>query len=388
MPLFAGMKAVLDAMDYNIAILDKEGTILYTNTAWNEFAVMNGHPHPKRFAGINYLTVCDTAAGRYSEEASEAANGIREVIRGERKRFLLEYSCFTNDNPEQWFNLHACKFELGESVLYFAAHENITHIKHNEAALRETEKKYNLLDENVTDMISVHDKDGRYSFVSHSVKPMLGYTPEEMIGKSAYDFFHPDDLPAVSRSHRAIIETPHVSTVSYRIRKKDGPYLWVETTSKVVSDSTTGEIAQVIAVTRDITERKKAEELLNEHQNSLEKTVRERTAELQKANSTLKDEVLERVKAQSERKKSEQLFKMLIENIPVATYIKDAEGRYVEVNAHYTKISGYSYDEVIGKTDFELYTEEVAREFRGKRFTGGGGKPAHHLRRAFFIKRP
>jgi signal transduction histidine kinase len=144
-------------------------------------------------------------------------------------------------------------------VLYFAAHENITHIKHNEAALRETEKKYNLLDENVTDMISVHEKDGRYSFVSHS--------------------------------HRAIIETPHVSTASYRIRQKDGPYLWVETTSKVVSDSTTGEIAQVIAVTRDITERKKAEELLNEHQNSLEKTVRERTAELQKANSTLKEEL-------------------------------------------------------------------------------------------------
>jgi hypothetical protein len=41
------------------------------------------HNEMPLFAGINYLTVCDTAAGRYSEEASEAANGIREVIRGE-----------------------------------------------------------------------------------------------------------------------------------------------------------------------------------------------------------------------------------------------------------------------------------------------------------------
>jgi PAS domain S-box-containing protein len=304
------------------------------------------------------------ATGKYSEEAADAAEGVREIIRGERKRFLMEYPCFSKTNPDRWFNLHACNFKLGERMLYIAAHEDITHVKRKEAALRETERKYKLLDENVTDMISVHDRDGTYSFVSHSVKTMLGYTPEEMIGKSAYDFFHPDDISAVSHSHNSIMEAPQVSTVSYRIRKKDRSYLWVETTSKVVLDSTTGEIAQVIAVTRDISERKKAEELLNAHQNRLEKTVRERTAELQVANNTLKNEVLERVKAQSERKKSEKLFKMLIENIPVATYIKDAEGRYVEVNTYYTKIAGYSYDEIIGRTDFELYNEVFAREYR------------------------
>jgi PAS domain S-box-containing protein len=200
--------------------------------------------------------------------------------------------------------------------------------KRVEEALRDSEQRYRLLAENATDMISRHSPDGIYLYTSPVCRTLLGYDPEELVGHDAYDFFHPDDLDAIRRSHSTILEQYASYTVPYRIRRKDGEYLWVETNSKTVRNPETGQIEEIVAITRDITERKRAQDALQhseqelrelyrqleDHSRNLEAKVAARTREIERRrrvaeslrgmltvlNSDLPlDEILEHIVAQA-----------------------------------------------------------------------------------------
>ncbi len=129
-----------------------------------------------------------------------------------------------------------------------------------ESELRESDARHRLLAEHSTDMISRHDAEGRYLYASPACTRLLGYQPEELVGKSAYDFFHPEDIPEVRESHEDILEQPIVNCVSYRIRKKDGTYTWFETTSQTIRNEATGQIESIIAVSRDTAARRAVEQ--------------------------------------------------------------------------------------------------------------------------------
>ncbi|MFZ5570306.1 MAG: PAS domain-containing sensor histidine kinase [Thermodesulfobacteriota bacterium] len=128
-----------------------------------------------------------------------------------------------------------------------------------EKALQESERQFRLLAENATDMISKHTETGDYLFVSPSCRGILGYAPEELIGRNAYEFFHPEDLAAIGKSHQAVLENASGCTVAYRIRQKDGHYCWVETTSRTIANGRQGATREIMAITRDISARKEEE---------------------------------------------------------------------------------------------------------------------------------
>lgn len=129
--------------------------------------------------------------------------------------------------------------------------------------MKDTEEYYRLITEHTTDMISKHDAHGVFVFVSPASIRLVGYTPDELIGLNSYDFFHPDDLEDIQKSHKTIIETLTTYTVEYRFKHKKGFYLWVETTTKTIRDPKTGKVQEIISSTRDITYRKNAEAALN-----------------------------------------------------------------------------------------------------------------------------
>src|SRR3954453_17987055 len=104
------------------------------------------------------------------------------------------------------------------------------------------------------DMISAHAPDGTYRYVSAASKDLLGYAPEALIGESAYDYFHPDDAAKVSVAHRGALEGAPF-TVSYRLRRKDNEYVWVETTTRVVDDPDTGAVTEIVCSTRPLGDR-------------------------------------------------------------------------------------------------------------------------------------
>ena len=125
-----------------------------------------------------------------------------------------------------------------------------------------SEELYRLIAENSTDMISKHTPEGIYTYASPACRALLGYQPEDLIGYSAYDFFHPEDLDAVRKAHSMILETSDSSKVEYRIRRKDGTYIWFETISKAIRNAETDKVLEIIAISRDISERKRSEEEL------------------------------------------------------------------------------------------------------------------------------
>ncbi|MFP4529616.1 MAG: ATP-binding protein, partial [Candidatus Kapaibacterium sp.] len=93
---------------------------------------------------------------------------------------------------------------------------------------------------------------------SPSAKILLGYEPEELIGRGAYEFFHPEDIEIIRNSHDTALDVSRPTTITYRIRKKNGEYIWFETTNKIIPE-VNGDAREIIAVSRDITNRRLAE---------------------------------------------------------------------------------------------------------------------------------
>lgn len=123
--------------------------------------------------------------------------------------------------------------------------------------LKESEEQYRLIAENATDMITRHDLLGFYNYISTSSYTLLGYSPEDMLGRNAYDFLHPDDIEKVKQGMNDFLKIGlGIHTTSYRYKKKDNSYVWIESTNKLTFKETTGEIEGVISISRDITERK------------------------------------------------------------------------------------------------------------------------------------
>ncbi|MGL5058784.1 MAG: response regulator, partial [Microcoleus sp.] len=132
-----------------------------------------------------------------------------------------------------------------------------------------SEDRYRLMAENSTDMITRHNDLGIFIYVSPACRALLGYEPEEMIGKEPNKFFHPDDIEKISRAHSKVMALPATYTVSYRIRRKDGKYTWFETTSRTINHPETGKVQEIISVSRDISERMQTEQEIRESESAI-----------------------------------------------------------------------------------------------------------------------
>jgi DNA-binding CsgD family transcriptional regulator len=133
-------RTVLNSLSAHIAILDENGVILETNTAWRTYAIKSGMPEDHDDRGINYLAVCDATKGSESENARKVAEGIRTVICGELEEFLYDYPCHSEDGPH-WYYMRAIRMSGPGPVRVVASHEEITELKLTEEALRKSQEE-------------------------------------------------------------------------------------------------------------------------------------------------------------------------------------------------------------------------------------------------------
>jgi PAS domain S-box-containing protein len=126
--------------------------------------------------------------------------------------------------------------------------------------LAEREAQFRLLAENSSDMISRHDSDGVFQYASPASIFLLGYKPDELIGKPLVTFVHPDDRAGFME----LLASPEMSdtvTIPYRARRKNGEFIWLETTARLFFDEK-NQKREFQASSRDITERKESQEAL------------------------------------------------------------------------------------------------------------------------------
>jgi len=153
------------------------------------------------------------------------------------------------------------QFKEGRVVGILGIARDITEKQRAEDALKASEKHFRSLIENSSDAISLISAEGTILYESPSVYRVLGYSPEELVGRNVFELLHPDDLPEIMPLFSQILQQPdQVVTAGARYRHKDGSWLWIEGTGRnLIAEPS---VQAIVVNYRDITERKRAEEEL------------------------------------------------------------------------------------------------------------------------------
>jgi PAS domain S-box-containing protein len=149
--------------------------------------------------------------------------------------------------------------ENGKVVEFIGIARNISERKAFEDRLKQSEERYRTLTENSSDIISEVDLDGKYAYVSSNVMEILGFSPQEVIGRRFTDFVHPKDQSEAERVWRE-----RIPEFTLRFKSKSGEWRWLDCASRVFRLSDGRE--RVVTISRDVTERKKEEEKLRENE--------------------------------------------------------------------------------------------------------------------------
>jgi DNA-binding CsgD family transcriptional regulator len=134
-------KEVVNSISAHVAIIDKQGVILETNRAWDQFAKENDMDQTFQSVGTNYLNICEVGTEGQSEDGAdvkEVAQGIHGVLTGELQEFMTHYPCHS---PEQkrWFVVRVVPLQEEQKAKAIVTHENITPIMEMQEALKEKE---------------------------------------------------------------------------------------------------------------------------------------------------------------------------------------------------------------------------------------------------------
>src|ERR1700752_2285757 len=135
-------------------------------------------------------------------------------------------------------------------------------------ALAERESQFRLLAENSSDMISRHDTNGTFLYVSPACRNILGFEPEELIGSSFLSYVHPDEARQLEQLLSSSSWDDPTVAIPFRARRTNGEYIWLETTARVIYGEE-NKVVEIQASSRDITERKESQVALLQAHESL-----------------------------------------------------------------------------------------------------------------------
>lgn len=193
--------------------------------------------------------------------------------------------------------------------------QELTERKLVEKALRESEEKFRRITENMHDLVCEIDAEGFLRYASPSYERILGYRPQDLPGQDAFRMIHPDDQEHAISLGQGLRQNSGNHEVELRIRHADGHYLWFCWTVAILLGPA-GEPAGVVASGRNITARRHAEEMLRQ---------------------------------------SEEKFSQIIQTAPISISITNPEdGLFHDVNPGLTSSTGYTYEEIVGRTSKEL----------------------------------
>lgn len=184
---------------------------------------------------------------------------------------------------ERWEISYA---ENGNAILAEGTCQDITEKKEAEIKLKQSELHFRALIHNITDAIILINANNELIYQSPSVERITGFVMEDSKNKTVFEFIHPDDLNKSLEFFQKVVANPGIPlNNSYRVLHKHGHYIWIEgTITNLLHDES---VKAFIVNYRDITERKIAETEIANLNESLERKVAERTAQLTEANKAL-----------------------------------------------------------------------------------------------------
>jgi len=221
------------------------------------------------------------------------------------------------DKSEQRITERTSELKLANEQLVSEVNER----RHAEEALRESERRFRQVAESAEEWIWEVDENALYTYASPVVEKLLGYKPEELVGKKhSFDLFHPDDIEPLKKATFELFNArkPLFKFLNRNIHK-NGKVVWLSTSGVPIIDEK-GNLQGYRGADTDITEQKKAEEALRE---------------------------------------SEEKYRTVFENTGTATVIIEEDTIISLANAKFESLSGYSREEIEGK---KSWTEFVVPE--------------------------
>ncbi len=215
----------------------------------------------------------------------------------------------------------------------FTVVDDITERISTEQALRKSEGKYRVLTESMQDVVWILDTTTMYyTYVSPSIQKLRGYTPEEVISEPVYASLSPEAAESLKKTvnrRKADFLSGKVPPDRYysdenKLLCKDGSTIWAEVSANYYLNEETGHV-ETRGLTRDITQQKLAEQ---------------------------------------EVKHQANLITLLLDSIPDIIFYKDVDGVYLGCNPPFAEFVGKPREEIIGKTDYDLFDKAKADSFR------------------------
>ncbi len=317
-------KGVLSSLSSHIAVLDKTGTLIASNKAWNDFGIKNGITSLDRISkGSNYFDVCKRSIENGDGDATRALEGIHSVFRKEKRFFEMEYPCHSLEE-ERWFMLHVSPFGEDDTKVVIS-HQNITDRKTAEnklsntsVELQKTLSEHTKILDSSLDVICTINTNGEFVNVSAASQQVWGYTPEELIGTKFINLVYDEDADMTSKTAEKIISGIQVPLFENRYVHKSGrlvPILW--------SINWDEKLQLMVCIAKDITEKKR-----------LEKAIK------------------------NER---DQFFEMFLKAPSAIGMLKGADHVFEMANPLYLQLIGKK--DIIGKTVAEVLPEVIEQGF-------------------------
>ncbi|HEY3308430.1 MAG TPA: PAS domain S-box protein [Desulfuromonadaceae bacterium] len=249
-------QAILDSLLAHIAVIDKHGVVIAVNQSWRRFAEENNISATTVSEGVDYIATCRKAADMKDPLARQALEGIEAVIEGRIFEFTLEYPCHS-PTQQRWFLMKVFRpsHDFQGAVIM---HLDTTERKRDEEALRQSESKFATIFKMVPALLVISIMpDGRIIEVNEAFLKAEGFQREEVIGHTTLGlgiWTNPGDHEIVIRT---LLEQGAVRDWEIRFRRRSGEiFNGLLSAEQIEVESE----KYVLAMVKDITERKQMEE--------------------------------------------------------------------------------------------------------------------------------
>ncbi|MFO8007335.1 MAG: PAS domain S-box protein, partial [Candidatus Brocadiia bacterium] len=305
-----------------VLVHDRHGVILHANDVgarrlgWSQ----------QDLAGVSLQSIM---APEFADRVEQRA---RRALEDGVFSYSAAYLSRTGRRIEVEINQRRIEFEARPAVL--SVGRDVTERRHADRAFRESAGRFHSVLQSFRDVAYRWVlRRGTFSYVSPSVEEVLGFTPAQLISmgaKQVYRRIHPEDARRYREQTERLLRHPGEerpeSLAEYRIRRADGRYVWVSESRNVTTDRA-GRPTAVVGSLRDVTSRHRAEEAIRQSGRQLEAA---------------------------------------LSQVPEWVYVKDSELRYLYVNEAFASARGRTAQEIVGKSDNDLFPAQIARRYRSE----------------------
>lgn len=309
-------RSIFEKAGVGIALADLGGRIMESNSAYQKM--------------LGYTA--DEIKGRrfteftHPEDAGRDLKLFQELLANTRDLYQVEKRYVRKDGGLAWANttVSLVRDDQGKPRHGIGVVEDITGRKLAEQALERSERQYRLLAENIKDVIYTTDMNMRFTYVSPSVKSLLGFTVEEAMQRKPEQFLAPESLRTVMKYFAEELDNvrrkvpPHFRNFEIEQYRKDGATVWTEESTTFIYDDA-GEPIGILGISRDITDRRKSEAAMRE---------------------------------------AEARYLGLFNNSSDAVYLCDFKGNFLDMNEAALRMTGYSREDINSLSFVKLFEGE------------------------------